>query len=156
MQRTALLATVAVIAWLAGPSDAQQVYVYPAEGQSPQQQSKDEGECMGWAKTETGFDPMAPPPQVAAQVPPPQGGVVRGAARGAALGAVGGAIAGDAGEGAAIGAATGGLFGGMRRRQGYREQVAYQDQAAQQYEAVRNEFQRAYAACLSGRGYTVQ
>jgi hypothetical protein len=31
--------------------------VYPAKGQSAQQQKKDEGECHVWAKQSTGIDP---------------------------------------------------------------------------------------------------
>jgi hypothetical protein len=59
--------------------------------------------------------------------PPQRGGAVRGAAGGAAVGAIGGAIGGDAGKGAA--------------------------QAQQQAQA---NYDRAYAACLQGRGYQVQ
>ena len=113
--RIALVQSVALI--LAGPLLAQEVFIYPTKGQSPEQQNRDRYECHTWAVQQTGFDPARP--QVAAAPPPtpsgPQGEVVRGAARGAALGAVGGAIAGDAGKGAAIGAGTGALFGGMKR-----------------------------------------
>jgi hypothetical protein len=82
-----------------------QPYIYPNQGQSPQQEQFDKGQCYSWAVQQTGFDPANP--QVATAPPPgrqpPQGGMLRGAAGGAALGAVGGAIGGDAGEGAAIG-----------------------------------------------------
>ena len=43
---------------------AQQPYVYPAKGQSQQQQMADTGECQQWAKQTTGVDPM----QVAQQI----------------------------------------------------------------------------------------
>jgi hypothetical protein len=80
----------------------------------------------------------------------------RGAAGGAALGAVGGAIGGDAGKGAAIGAGVGALFGGFRRMRAMEEEQAqmanYQAQTAQ----ATGGFNRAYSACLQGRGYTVQ
>src|SRR5262245_1882022 len=114
-----------------------QGYVYPARGQSPQQQQKDQGECHGWAMQNSGVNPgaMAPPPSG------PTGQVARGAARGAAVGAVGGAIGGDAGKGAAIGAATGALVGGVRRR----DQRMAAEQAQSQASA---EYSRAYAACL--------
>ena len=36
------------------------VVVFPAKGQTPQQQSQDEGECYAWSKGQTGVDPMAP------------------------------------------------------------------------------------------------
>jgi hypothetical protein len=147
---------------LPAAATAQQVFIYPDRGQSPQQQQKDRAECHVWAVQQTGVDPTAtaaappPPPPSAA----PQGQAVRGAARGAALGAVGGAIAGDAGKGAAAGAAVGGLFGAMRRRdatvhsqQAYSSQVAQQQAAQAQGSATYN---RALGACLSGRGYTVR
>ena len=101
-----------------------QPYIYPNQGQSPQQEQSDKGQCYSWAVQQSGFDPanpqvgMAPPPGMQA----PQGGMFRGAAGGAALGAVGGAIGGDAGEGAAIGAGVGALFGGLRRARERREE----------------------------------
>jgi hypothetical protein len=147
---------------MAGTVLAQDLIVYPAKGQSQDQMEKDKFECYSWAKKQTGFDPMqtpqatAPPPQQEAQ----QGGVLRGGARGAAVGAVGGAIAGDAGKGAAIGAASGAMIGGMRRRDQRRRQQQAQDQWAQQqaaqYTQARNTYNRAFSACLEGRGYTVK
>ena len=151
-----------VIILMAGPVHAQDPIVYPAKGQSQDQMERDKFECYSWAKKQTGFDPMqtpqatSPPPQQEAQ----QGGVLRGGARGAAVGAVGGAIAGDAGKGAAIGAASGAMIGGMRRRDQRRRQQQAQDQWAQQqaaqYTQARNTYNRAFSACLEGRGYTVQ
>jgi hypothetical protein len=83
----------------------------------------------------------------------------RGAAGGAALGAVGGAIGGNAGEGAAIGAAVGGLFGMMRRAEWVDQQKQQQSnyQAQQQWSLNQGQanYHRAFAACMSGRGYTV-
>jgi hypothetical protein len=49
-------------------ADAQKPVVYPAEGQSAQQQQKDQTECEAWAKQSTGVDPVA----VAQAPPPPQ------------------------------------------------------------------------------------
>lgn len=128
-------------------------YVYPAKGQSPEQQSRDEGECYSFAKQQSAFDPMATPTATSA-APEQQGGVVRGAARGALVGAAVGAIAGDTGEGAAMGAAAGGLMGGMRRNSSRRQQDSWEQEQAQIYAANRDNYNRAYAACLEGRGYT--
>ncbi len=41
---------------------AQEMFIYPNEGQSQDQMEKDKFDCYGWAKSSTGFDPMAPPP----------------------------------------------------------------------------------------------
>ncbi|MEJ2131189.1 MAG: YMGG-like glycine zipper-containing protein [Gammaproteobacteria bacterium] len=133
---------------------AQDVYVYPAQGQSPDQQQLDEAQCYAYAKNQTGFDPMTRP--TASQPAPQQeGSVVGGAARGAALGAAVGAIAGDAKKGASIGAASGGMMGGMRKRDSQRKQQQWEQQQVAQYEQNRHNYNRAYSACLQGRGYTV-
>ena len=140
----------------AGPALAADVYIYPEKGQSKEQQQKDEYEWYNWGKQQSGFDPMARP---TATSPPPEQtshGALGGAARGAAVGAVGGAIGGDAGKGAAIGAAAGGMVGGMRRRQDRRRQQDWEQQQAAQYNQGRSEYNRAFGACMSGRGYTVK
>lgn len=162
LEKGILLVLACSLGVFTGPAVQAQNYVYPAQGQSPEQQQKDEGECYVWAVQQSGYDPANP--QAAAAPPPPgqtasDGGLLRGAARGAALGAVGGAIAGNAGKGAAIGAATGGLIGGFRRHDQQRSQAQaqqnYQAQVQQQQSAGLNSFNRARAACLTGRGYTL-
>ncbi len=108
----AVLLIVATSVFGDAPPTTQQLYVYPAHGQTYEQQQQDQFQCYEFGKNETGFDPMAAPPP-----PPPQpkrAGFFGGAFAGALLGVAVGAIAGNAGEGAAIGAASGGLFGGMR------------------------------------------
>ena len=132
---------------------AADVHVYPAKGQTKEQQAKDRYECQNWAREQTGFDPNATAQGAPAQRP---GGAVRGGARGAAVGAVGGAIGGNAGKGAAIGAATGAVFGGMRRNAQAREQQSQQAAMNAQVEGQVSAYNRALAACLTGRGYTVQ
>ena len=87
---------------------------------------------------------------------PSQPHVVKGAARGAALGGVGGAITGNAGKGAAAGAAMGGLAGGFRRVDERRQHSGQQQAQSQTVNAnSRNSYNRAMAACLQARGYTV-
>lgn len=128
---------------------------YPAKGQSQQKQQQDEGSCYSWAKSNTGVDPAA----LANAPPPPSGPAVgggervQGAARGAAGGAVIGAIAGDAGKGAAIGATTGTVVGGSRARQNRRAAAA---STQSQTQGSMDAFNRAYAACMEGRGYTIK
>jgi hypothetical protein len=146
----------AVLTALASAPAVAQMVVYPAKGQSAAQQQKDETECYAWAKGQTGYDPAQATPY-AAPPPPPQheGERARGAARGAAGGAVIGAIAGDAGKGAAIGATAGTVAGGSRQR---RKQEDHAQAAGQQQQAAaqqQQQFQKAYAACFEGRGYTV-
>ncbi len=123
---------------------AQQVFVYPQKGQSQQQQDIDNAECTRWAKQQSGVDPNAPTPQ--AGLGSNARGTVGGAARGAAVGAAVGAIAGDAGKGAGAGAVVGGVAG--RRGSKKNKQAA----AAE----TTNTYQRAFAACMDGRGYSVK
>ena len=135
----------------AGSND---LYVYPKNGQSQEQQKKDRYECHMWAVQQTGYDPTAP--QQAPQQSTARGGqAVRGAGRGAALGAIGGAIGGDAGKGAAIGAAVGGTAGVMRRAGDQRRQEEQRQQQAASQQAKRGEYNRALSTCLEARGYTV-
>jgi hypothetical protein len=146
--------------------------VFPAKGQTPQQQSQDEGECYAWSKGQTGVDPMAPAPAPAAQ-PAQQaerasaggGSRVRGAARGAAAGAVIGEVANDdASQGAAVGATLGVMKGGAEKRKQQAEaeaqaSAAQQQQAAQQQAATQEQtdlFKKGFAACLESKGYTVK
>ena len=145
----------AFAAVLATSAGAQQ-FVYPAKGQSPQQQKSDETACAQWATQQTGFDPAKPPPPQAAAKPPTTatgstpGAGVRGAARGAVVGEV---VGGDAGAGAAAGAAA-------ARAQSRRQNAAAQQQGQQQQQAAAQQQSAAYAkaraACLEGRGYTVK
>jgi hypothetical protein len=129
--------------------------VYPAAGQSFEQQSADEANCRGWAQQQTGMYPQQAAPGYYGN---PNAGapVLGGAARGAALGAVGGAIGGDAGKGAAIGAGVGATAGLIRRNQQRRQEAYANDQAMQQYQADMGRYNQAFAACMQGRGYTVR
>jgi hypothetical protein len=129
--------------------------VYPAKGQNPQQQARDQGECQAWARQSTGVDPAALAQTPAPAQGPAVGGGQRvvGAAGGAAAGAAIGAIAGDAGAGAGIGAVVGTMAGGRRARQARSQQQ--QSAEAQKQQAV-STYHRAFAACMEARGYTVK
>jgi hypothetical protein len=137
---------------------AQQPIIYPAKGQSPQRQQTDTAECQVWAKQSTGVDPVVLAQQASTQpgAPGPQGERLRGAAGGAALGAAVGAVAGDAGKGAAIGAITGTAAGGMRQRRTQRAAANQTSANQQQMSQELSTFNRAVAACMTGRGYTIQ
>jgi hypothetical protein len=163
MRRITLIAIVVACVLAPGSSWSQnQMYIYPAKGQTQQQQDKDRYECHTWAVQQTGFDPSrAYPsnPNYYDPQPARSGQVVKGAAGGAALGAIGGAIGGNAGKGAAIGAGVGAGAGALKRRQDRNQQASAQQQQQQAQAQAQNAkvqgYQRAMAACLQGRGYTV-
>jgi hypothetical protein len=138
------------------PAAIAQQYVYPAKGQSPQQQKSDEAACRSWAIQQSGYDPAKPPPKQAVATQPTTatgttpGAGLRGAARGAVVGEI---VGGDAGAGAAAGAA-------VARSQSRRQNAAAAQQGQQQAQAASQQqqaaFAKARAACLEGRGYTVK
>lgn len=156
---------IAVAAMLPVSAFADPVFIYPAKGQSEQQQQQDKAECSAWSTQQTGFDPTAPAP-----TPPQQsgGGGKAGAGKGAAKGAAVGAAVGvithdhnpwshDALEGAAKGAVVGGVIGGLRKHHQKKKKQKEQQaqQVYQQYLDDQKQFNRAYGTCLGGRGYTV-
>jgi hypothetical protein len=154
MRACIAIAIITASAWHVGAASAQvqSPIIYPAEGQSLEQQSADEAECRSWATQQTGVVPYGVPPSAA---PAPTGGVLRGAAGGALLGTVGGAIAGDVGTGAAVGAGVGATAGFVRQNRQRREQAAMEEQARLQYEAQLSEYNRAFSACMQPRGYAI-
>jgi hypothetical protein len=132
--------------------------VFPANGQSEEQLEQDKFACYGWAKNQTGFDPMAIPK---ATTPPPSnekksGGALRGAIGGAALGA----IIGDRSKAARQGAAAGALVGGVRQSSANtateKANAQWEQEQAANYANNRNHYNRAYGACLEGKGYSVK
>ena len=137
---------------------ADELMIFPNNDQTAEEPEADKFACYSWAKGETDFDPMALP--TATEAPPQQeaaqGGVARGAVRGAALGQV---IGGDS-DSTKSGAAAGALVGGMRRNdQKQKEQQAqaqWEQEQQQIYAEGRNRYNRAYAACLEGKDYTVR
>jgi hypothetical protein len=120
-----------------GPAAQPSAYVYPQKGQTAAQQTRDTSECQAWAKQQTGFDPLTDSAKGAGV------GALVGAVGGAAAGAAIGAATGNAGTGAAIGAAAGGI-GGAGVGGTYN------------YSKSKDGYDRAYSACMSGRGYTVR
>jgi hypothetical protein len=137
---------------------AQDLIVYPKADQSQEQQQKDEYECYQFAKGNSNFDPMAMP--TASSAPPAKApSTGQTAFRGAALGTAVGAIAnGKSGakKGAGIGGVSGLLMGGARSSDNKKQQDQWQQQQQQQYLAGRNNYNRAYAACMEGRDYSVR
>jgi hypothetical protein len=151
---------------------AQDLFIYPSGGQTAEQQRRDSLECRLWAIDQTGFDPTVPvqdnravvtqPVQVSAQGP----GIARSTARGAVVGTAAGAIAGNTGRGALAGAAGGAILGTARvadQRRGQqqasddlvRQQQIREAEQQQLFNYRRQTFNRAVAACMEGRGYSV-
>ena len=152
MKRIAL-ATVLVLA--AAPLTsraADELYVYPTKGQSAEQQERDTQACHDWAVKQTGVDPV----KLAETKPEPRQGMGAGMAAGAGLGALRGAAEGDSGEMAARGAGVGRIIAVVRARRKMQEQHDAQMQLHQDQEAQLGKYDRAYGACLTGRGYSVQ
>ena len=133
-----------------------QMYVYPAKGQSKEQQTKDEYSCHVWAVQQTGFDPSRAQQAARTQSSGSTGDVVKGSAGGALLGLAIGSLAGEAGAGAAIGAGAGALFGGIHKHNKDQKAEAANQQARAQYQAQMNRYNQAKRACLEGKGYSVK
>ena len=148
------------------------VYVFPAEGQTPEVQNRQEAECYAWAVNNTKSDPfdlqkqaegqmMTAEQQKAAVQEAGLGASAKGALAGAAAGALIGEIAdNDAGRGAALGAA-GGLIAARRARRRKQQQATRQiDQQTQQVQAATAEqiegFKKAFSVCLEAKDYLVK
>jgi len=136
---------------MANAAYAQQ-HVYPAKGQSAEQQKADELACNDWAVKSSGYDP-ANPPVVAAAKPAPvtgSGARVAGATAGAAVGAIGGNDVGNA-------AVKGAVVGGVIKRNKNRAAAAKQnEETAAKQQAAMASYSSARQACLEGRGYSVK
>ncbi|MDE2179881.1 MAG: hypothetical protein KGJ40_03415 [candidate division NC10 bacterium] len=113
-------------------------YAYPKAGQTVEQFNRDQYECRAWAMQQSGYDPSGAETAKGAGV----GGVL-GALGGAAAGAAIGAATGHAGRGAAIGAAAGGIGGAVIG-------------GGHAYAQSKEGYDRAYAACMTARGYVVR
>jgi hypothetical protein len=140
----------------------QKVFVYPQNGQSPEQLDRDRYECHLWAVQQTGVDPSradaSPYERVVVQPStPPGANTAAGAVTGAILGAI---IAGPraAGAGLVLGGATGAIVGSSVDANNQRQAQMTQAQinaAEAQGRARADSYRRALGACLTGRGYTV-
>lgn len=144
------------LALIVGLSQASPI-VYPAKGQSQEQQNRDMGECHQWAVQQTGVDPAQLIEQVnTGVVYQRHHSLLGGAAKGAVTGLLIGAISGNEGRGAAIGATAGALSGGLQERRDLDMQYQVTANAHAEQRAVLEQYDRAYGACLEGRGYTVR
>lgn len=149
-----------------------EIYVFPADGQASDQQSKDEAECYDWAVSNTGNDPFdlrkqdeavtaQAEQQVAQTQAATQGAGAKGAVKGAAAGAlIGEVTGGDAGDSAAIGAAVGVVSSRRRGRaanQQAQQQAAEAEAASHQATQEKTEnFKKAFSVCLEAKDYMVK
>lgn len=143
-------------------------YVFPAKGQTPETQKADEAACVAWAVTQTGYDPAAatpatPAPATTTPAPAPvekqRGGALKGAAIASGVAAITDNDKSDAAAAGAVVGAVGQRSSNRRAERNAAEAQAQQPQAAPTpatTTANSAEFEKANAACLTGKGYTVQ
>ena len=143
------------------------VYFYPKQGQSADQQGRDRYECFLWARRQTGYDPSLVRPDLrrpvrVVAVPAPGHDTAAGAVGGAVIGATV-ARPRDEGRGAVIGAIAGAVLGSVsdNARQKQADAEAARRNGQREAEAARSDtelqdYRRALRTCLEGRGYAVQ
>jgi hypothetical protein len=161
-----VLAAVAAVAQAGPPSlstNPGNLAIFPAKGQTPEQQKADEAAAYDWATQQTRWDPyqakalLDQQGQAAAQsAAGARGGAVKGAAGGALMGVAIGAIAGDAGKGAAIGATSLGLTGGVRSRRATKAANGVSADAVAAYQQQFALWSRNFMAAMEAKGYTVR
>src|SRR5271169_3527562 len=138
----------------------QRVFVYPANGQSPEQTERDRYECHTWAVQQTGVDPSRADASAYERVivqpsTPPGSNAVGGAVAGAIIGAIIGGPR-NAGAGLVLGGATGAIVGSAadaNAQQQARQTQQQINESAAEGRARADSYRRAIGACLQGRGY---
>ena len=123
------------------PPPPQRVFVYPANGQSPEQTERDRYECHVWAVQQTGVDPSRADASAYERVVvqpanPPGSGTVAGLIGGATCAVIGSAADANA----------------QAQAQQTQQQI---NESAAAGRARADSYRRAIGACLQGRGYTV-
>jgi len=139
---------------------ANELMIFPAKGQSAETMDQDKYTCYGWAKGQSGFDPMKVPTTTTAPPKSKEGSVAGTAVGGAVGGAVLGKVIGGNKKSAKRGALAGGLVGGVsqssKNNKSKKKQKKWEQEQASNYADNRNNYNRAYSACLEGKGYTVK
>lgn len=163
---TAVIVTVAALAQAGPPTlstNPGNLAIFPAKGQTPEQQRADESAAYDWATKQTGWDPYQAKAILdqqtqasAASAGAARGGAIKGGAGGALLGAAVGAVAGDAGKGAAIGATSLGLTGGVRSRRAMKTAGGSSSAALAAYQQQFAVWNRNFMAAMEAKGYTVR
>lgn len=153
-----------------------EVYFYPDQNQSPQQQDRDRYECSRWAIQASNYDPaqaQLAPHQKIRVVPEnsPGSSVAAGAIVGGIIGStIGGNDRGRGrgrgryrnsnGAGLVFGALTGALIGAASEQTSANQAQRLEDtENAKRYAVIEKQarnYRRAITACLEGRNYTVR
>lgn len=149
-------------------------YVFPAQGQTPETQKADEAACIAWATAQTGYDPATATATAAAPASPApvttestaattekqRGGALKGAAIASGVAAITDNDKSDAAAAGAVVGLVGQRSSNRRAERNATETEAQQPQTAPAPAAAPTasaaEFEKANAACLTGKGYTVQ
>lgn len=146
-------------------------YVFPAQGQTPETQKADEEACIAWATAQTGYNPTAATAAVPATPAPvatestagtekQRGGALKGAAIASGVAAITDNDKSDAAAAGAVVGLVGQRSSNRRAERNVAEAEAQQPQTAPAPAAAPTasaaEFEKANAACLTGKGYTVQ
>ncbi len=129
-----------------------------ANNQTQEQLDADEMECFKWAKAQTNYDPLNPTQVEVKQADTSLDGSAEvGSAKGAAAGAAIGAIAGKAGKGTDNNAEADGHRGRRGRKHGDAvEQQQNVEAAAATSKEMADNYNKAFSACMEGKGYTVK
>ena len=152
--KTMILALTACL--LAGAAAAAtHQYVYPTGGQDRAQQAKDEAACSTWATEQTGYDPANKTKAangnsvdtVTKALSSPEAAAAISAVAGKNASSVSSITSALGGSGGGSSSAAAGLLG---------QAVGQQQHAQTAQKPGDSEFYRARAACLSGKGYSVQ
>jgi hypothetical protein len=120
-----------------------EMFAYPKNGQSHELQQADQQAGEAWADQQAGSS--SPSAESSSSQEQRQGGPLRGEMRGRMIG--------EAAGNSSAGAMGGGMAGMIRRRM---EQKRHEEQSGSGYQGSTDAHDRAYKACMEGRGYTVE
>lgn len=156
---------IALFSFLGTEAYASDVYVFPRQNQTMEQQSMDAGTCRQWAMRQTGVDPTYVQGQMAMmqnqygyqrQEMPVARHALRGVAAGAIMGEIHKEMDPGAGRGAAMGLTAGAMHGMRQKRDMMMQEEAQRtQQQMQQLQGRHNSYVRAYSACMDAKGYSV-
>jgi len=146
VSRIAWLLIAAVFVGAMNDAIGAEMFAYPKKGQSHEQQQADQEYCETWADQQAGSISSSLGGQSSPSQERMRGGPLRGAMRGRMIGEA-------AGESNA-GTMGGGMGGGMIRRR--IEQKRGEEQLRPAHHGKTDAHNRAFKACMEGRGYTVE